>query len=115
MSKDGMRRRRRRRILHWAQGGRCAGCGRGIGWSDKGPKSRPLYPTFDHFRPKHAGGSRALSNGLLKHRSCNMERADRPPTACDRLWLAVVEVRLASAAGQALIQLPAEAVIRAGR
>lgn len=94
MSKEGQRRARQKRILHWAQSGRCAGCGCGIG--AKGPRSRPSYPTFDHVVAKSRGGGRVLINGLLKHRGCNDERGDRPPTGCDRVWHQVVLARLYS-------------------
>lgn len=89
-------RRRQRMILHWAQNGLCAGCGRPVGLSSRGPKSRATYPTFDHVVPKSRGGGRVLINGLLKHRGCNEVRDDRPPTGCDRVWQALVRSRLES-------------------
>lgn len=89
-------RHRQRMILHWAQDGLCAGCGRPMGLSVRGPKSRATYPTFDHVVPKSRGGGRVLINGLLKHRGCNEGRADRPPTGCDRVWQTLVRSRLES-------------------
>lgn len=96
MPMQGKMRRRQRMILHWAQEGLCAGCGRPVGLSSRGPKSRATYPTFDHVVPKSRGGGRVLINGLLKHRSCNEDRDDRPPTGCDRVWQMLVRSRLES-------------------
>lgn len=96
MSKEWKRRLRQRQLLHWAQSGHCAGCGRSIGLGKQGPRSRPTSPTFDHVLPKSWGGHRVLVNGLLKHRACNERRADEPPTGCDRVWQGVVLDRLAS-------------------
>lgn len=56
-----------------------------------------LAPTFDHVVPRSSGGGNGIRNGLLKHRACNSERADRPPTGCDLLWHEVVRVKLARA------------------
>lgn len=91
-AKIGQMRHCQRMILHWAQNGLCAGCGRPVGLSSRGPKSRATYPTFDHFVPKSRGGGRVLINGLLKHRRCNEGRGDRPPSGCDRVWQALVLV-----------------------
>ncbi|MFC5371790.1 HNH endonuclease [Brevundimonas faecalis] len=96
MPKQGKMRHRQRMILHWAQNGLCAGCGRPVGLSSRGPKSRATYPTFDHVVPKSRGGGRVLINGLLKHRRCNEGRDDRPPSGCDRVWQALVLSRLES-------------------
>lgn len=89
-------RHRQRMILHWAQNGLCAGCGRPMGLSSRGPRSRATYPTFDHVVPKSRGGGRVLTNGLLKHRSCNQDRDDHPPSGCDRVWQMLVWSRLES-------------------
>ncbi len=96
MSKQGKMRHRQRTVLHWAQNGLCAGCGRSVNLSGRGPKSRATYPTFDHVIPKCRGGARTLINGLLKHRGCNERRDDLPPTGCDRIWQALVLERLES-------------------
>jgi len=90
------RRTRQRKMLHWAQGGICASCGRTIGASGNRPRTRPTYPTFDHVISKNRGGHRVLINGLLEHRNCNEMRDDLPPTGCDRVWQMVVIDRLAS-------------------
>lgn len=96
MSKQSKMRLRQRTVLHWAQNGLCAGCGRPVGLSGRGPKSRGTYPTFDHVILRSRGGGRALINGLLKHRVCNELRDNNPPTGCDRVWQAFVRERLES-------------------
>lgn len=82
-----------RTVLKIAQLDICAGCGRPFG-----PKSRsvysPYYPTLDHVITRANGGHHALDNLLLKHRRCNEERKDAPPTGCDILWQEVVSSRL---------------------
>jgi len=92
------RRVRQRQILHWAQGGKCAGCGLSVGFAGRGRRTLPSYPTFEKAR----GGHRVLVNGLLKHRSCNEARDDLPPTGCDRIWQGVVLARLTSNEASAL-------------
>lgn len=95
--RERQRMRKQREILHWAQKGHCAGCGRTMGWSGKGtPTQSDLYPTFDHFAPKSWGGRRIVANGLLKHQLCNNLRADRRPTGCDLVWHDHVLTRLRS-------------------
>lgn len=78
----------KRVILLEAQGNRCAHCGEAFPrqWTDNDPES----PTFDHIVPRSAGGIHSLSNLLLKHRRCNMERDDKPPNPRDRQWQEVV-------------------------
>ena len=100
MTANRQHRRRQRQILHWAQNGRCAGCGRGIGWKGKSPKSKWSYPTFDHFDLKSMGGQRSLWNGLLKHRPW-AARGGAPPTACDIIWHWNVVDRLMSPEAEA--------------
>lgn len=96
MSNENRRRARLRQVLHWAQRGRCAGCGELMGLGKQAPRARPTYPTFDHVMPKSQGGTGGLANGLLKHRACNEGRGDTPPTGCDRIWQRVAHDRLAS-------------------
>ena len=98
MNNERKRRVRQRQILHWAQGGRCAGCGKLMGLKRGLPRDRPDYPTYDHIVPKCRGGGHGLINGLLKHFACNMRRGSDPPTGCDRIWHAVVLERLYSQA-----------------
>ena len=85
---------RQRRILHWAQRGRCAGCGGSIGEGAKGPRLGPKFPTFDHLVLRSCGGMRTVANGLLKHRMCNEQRGTRPPSGCDLVWHIGVMARL---------------------
>lgn len=82
-------------MLHWAQGGVCAGCGKSIGLKGKAKRS-PNYPTFDHVDPRHLGGLRSVANGLLKHQRCNGFRDNRLPTGCDLVWHWGVLARLQS-------------------
>ncbi|MHC3926300.1 hypothetical protein ACMZ4W_01395 [Brevundimonas naejangsanensis] len=74
MSKDAKRKVRQRQILHWAQGGRCAGCGQQMTLKRGLPRDRSDYPTYDHIVQKSRGGGHGLINGLLKHFACNMRR-----------------------------------------
>lgn len=39
---------------------------------------RPDYVTFDHVRPKRAGGTSALENLRLTHKICNNQRCNGP-------------------------------------
>ncbi len=97
MSNRKRSRQKQREILHWAQGGLCAGCGRPVSRLGRKPRHGPNYPTFDHFDPKRLGGYRTLENGLLKHRKCNAARGGCLPTGCDLVWHWVVVDRLRSA------------------
>ena len=83
-----------RRTLRWAQGSTCAGCGKHLPSARRLKKQHPDYPTFDHVIPRSRGGQNLLTNGVLKHRSCNAIRKDRLPTGCDMIWLAFVRARL---------------------
>ncbi|WP_407925602.1 HNH endonuclease [Erythrobacter rubeus] len=56
---------------------------------------RAFIHHFDHVTTRSAGGGRTLNNGLLKHQRCNQQRADRPPTGCELIWLEFVTARLA--------------------
>lgn len=87
-----MKERLRLRRLVRAQSSFCAGCGERMKF--KVPPDSPLTVTFDHVVPASMGGTRAYANGLAKHARCNGERGNQPPTGCDRVWQAVVEVRL---------------------
>ena len=98
MNGEVKRRIRQRRILHWAQNGRCAGCGEPMSLKRGFPRDRPSYPTYDHVVPKCRGGGHSLINGLLKHFVCNTRRGSDPPTGCDRIWHALVLERLYSQA-----------------
>lgn len=98
MSKDAKRKVRQRQILHWAQGGRCAGCGQQMTLKRGLPRDRSDYPTYDHIVQKSRGGGHGLINGLLKHFACNMRRGSDPPTGCDRIWHALVSERICSPA-----------------
>ena len=65
-------------ILHAlcvAQKWRCAYCSTYFG--------RTLLPTFEHVRPKSAGGAYSLKNGLATCQPCNQKKADRLPTPLD--------------------------------
>lgn len=101
MSKDAKRKVRQRQILHWAQGGRCAGCGQPMALKRGLPRDRSDYPTYDHIVQKSRGAGHGLINGLLKHFACNMRRGSDPPTGCDRIWHALVLERIYSPAATA--------------
>lgn len=83
-------------ILWKAQNGICAGCGREVR-KRISPNPCPDDPSFDHVASRASGGSNGLRNGILKHRRCNAERADKPANGCDLIWFEAVRVRLARA------------------
>ncbi len=84
--------RRRRWMLWKAQDYLCAGCGKRIP-ENRGFRS-PLKMTIDEVVPRSKGGRRVLSNQLVMHRVCNLTKADRMPTGCEKIWLALVDARL---------------------
>ncbi|MBN8807810.1 MAG: hypothetical protein J0I47_06195 [Sphingomonas sp.] len=86
--------RRQLRALRAAQRSICAGCGKPVPSFRKVHYNDPAYPTFDHLELRSLGGLRHLSNGLLKHRACNVGRGTAPPTGCDLIWSSVVAVAL---------------------
>lgn len=47
-----------------------------------------LGPTYDHVIPRALGGGK--SDILLSHLHCNSLKGDRPPTACEVLYLTFV-------------------------
>lgn len=83
-SKTCKARRQRRERLWFAQGGRCAACGRTMR-RDVGPL-HPEAVTIDHVVPKAMGGTYG-DNSLLKHKRCNERKACREPTSNDLEWL----------------------------
>ena len=94
---ESRRRRKQREILHWAQAGRCSGCGSPISTSGRRKARGPEYPTFDHVDPRRLSGPSTIGNGLLKHRRCNAARGGRLPTGCDLIWHWSVLDRMRSA------------------
>jgi len=58
------------------------------------PRLHPDACSFDHVIPRSQGGTYVLSNGLAKHRRCNVARMDRPATGCDLIWHAAVLAKL---------------------
>lgn len=100
--------------LFHAQRGRCAGCGNMIRQAF-GNLDDPLAPSFDHLRPRSVGGTAHIRNGLLKHRSCNGARGDRPPSGCDLIWHSAVQLRLKAATKRARARLAREARAAARR
>lgn len=42
-----------------------------------------MLPTFEHVRPKSAGGAYSLRNGLATCQTCNQKKADRLPEPID--------------------------------
>lgn len=83
-------------ILQQAQSGICAGCGQFVR-KRPGNANDEWAPTFDHVRTRSSGGTRVLTNGLLKHRKCNNDRGDSPATGCDLVWQQVAIARLKKA------------------
>lgn len=52
--------------------------------------NNPIGPTVEHLTPISAGGTNALDNLRLAHRSCNLSRGDRAPAnlgPTSRTWL----------------------------
>lgn len=72
-------------ILHRAQGGFCAICGRGISRMHE-------MVNLDHVWPKAMtrGVERTKGNILLAHRTCNARKGHRKPTGCEIVMLAAV-------------------------
>ena len=95
-----------RRELRGAQELRCPYCGEDL------PRRLTCGPdcaTFDHVEPArvpHRAYSRhqreglrdqlLIRNALLVHSHCNRAKANRRPTACELIWLAAVNLALAS-------------------
>lgn len=50
-------------------------------------------PTYEHVVPRARGGVNH-GNRLVAHKFCNEAKADRMPTGCELVWLAVVNARL---------------------
>ena len=76
--------------LREAQGTRCAGCGLPTPPPEAQSRHDDSAPTFDHVLPRSLGGTNGTHNGIMKHRRCNRERGDHPPTGCDLVWQLVV-------------------------
>lgn len=54
----------------------------------------PWFVTFDHVIPKSKGGPDRPGNLLAVHKSCNEEKGDKIPKACQLIWLLAVNSRL---------------------
>lgn len=74
-----------RRDLHAALAGLCGLCG--------APITRLSEVTFDHVVPRAKGGGN-YANLVPAHSGCNNDKSDRMPTACERLMLEVVNLRM---------------------
>lgn len=73
---------------HWSvQNQRCYLCGRVF--IDGLEKNHWLRPTREHVFPKSGAGYGLHNNILLAHQRCNKLKADRPPHACEVLYLEV--------------------------
>ncbi|MGJ0236941.1 HNH endonuclease [Novosphingobium fluoreni] len=72
-------------VLHRAQGGLCAICGRAVNRMHE-------MVNFDHVWPKAMlpGVERTKGNVLLAHTSCNAAKGARRPTGCEIIMLAAV-------------------------
>ena len=83
--------KRKRGRLWQAQRGRCYICGREIA-----PPGRAAADgaTTDEIVPLSLGGKRRLGNVALAHLACNARKADRPPTACEKLYGRVIKLTL---------------------
>lgn len=87
--------RAKRRVLLWQmQDLRCAGCGERA--YPHLPVRHPNAITIDEVIPRAKGGLRELGNQIAMHRVCNARKADRPPSGCHIIWLALVNARLAA-------------------
>ncbi len=42
--------------------------------------------SIDHVIPRSKGGTNRLGNVALAHKGCNNHKADRMPTACERMF-----------------------------
>lgn len=89
------RRMRRRRWLLWkAQGFLCPSCGQRI--CPNFGRQHPRRMTLDEVVPKARGGRPMLGNQLVMHLQCNAAKGALMPTGCERIWLAMVNARLAA-------------------
>ena len=50
--------------------------------------------SIDHVIPKVRGGFPGLGNIVLAHSRCNNRKGERTPTACECLWLYLVNLKL---------------------
>jgi 5-methylcytosine-specific restriction endonuclease McrA len=72
-------RQQQHELLWLAQGSGCFLCG-----GEMGPRgTAPDSSTIEHVIPRSAGGSNALGNIVLAHRSCNEAAGSRPPSKSD--------------------------------
>lgn len=65
-------RKNRRLVLFEQQGGVCCWCGKLM---QIGEKDAWDFGSFEHIVPDSHGGTDAISNLLLAHKKCNMERS----------------------------------------
>ena len=88
-------------VIYGLQGGLCYLCSKGI----PHPRSDWVHhsdrASLDHVTPKnHDDPSKACKhirrNGLVAHHGCNNKKGNRSPYACELLFLAAVNERLAA-------------------
>lgn len=92
----------RRRWL--AQNGRCYLCGQPLELLRK--RHKRDSSSREHVRPKSAGHD-LKDNWLVAHKKCNELKGSRPPTACELLFLDVVNEILATAIPRGVFVSPA--------
>lgn len=80
MSRKSHARRRTMVRLHGLQDGVCAHCREPVEPPPATPRRllKPADPSLDHVKPRSKGGTYAIINLLLSHRSCNIARGDEP-------------------------------------
>ena len=71
-SKKSIKREKRIERFSKIQEGKCFYCDQAFIW---GQKNHPYSPSMDHCLPKIKGGKNHISNFVLAHRICNMERS----------------------------------------
>lgn len=76
---------RLRRILLWAQDGRCGICGEPMDQYDV---------TTEHVWPRGQRGFNGPGNVVAAHRDCNSWKGGRRPTGCEIIVLVAVNARL---------------------
>lgn len=73
-------------ILRDYQDGRCYLCGKLMSPRGDMFAHDSVMPSLDHVIPKSRGGTNRLGNVALAHKQCNNKKADRVPTACEKLY-----------------------------
>jgi 5-methylcytosine-specific restriction endonuclease McrA len=81
-----------RKQLVLVQRSRCGICGGPMADYDPRPGA-PFESSVEHVVPRKRGGG-IRGNVFASHKRCNAAKADRPPTGCELVFLALVNAKL---------------------